>query len=585
MDMIVNPNDPIVRYAILEAHGFFCYYSEERLSSFTMTIDHIIPQSYKGKEEELREYKEKLGPIELNHLYNLVPATWRINLLKGDGLYKLKWAILLRAKAVEKAPNILKRIEQLRKMKHYEKHLAFITSFIANSDSPRQEFAKIAELVTNQFGPFEEKREVTKEAFLRSEQSVRLYGMLPKLYEHRGSCCLEFRSLFVSDCMITFNHETLTELLFNGLDTDFKQGKRSFVVGPHTNIPNLYYVQLGNNRFTLNENEVEELCRIIDDFAEVYLNTFRSIEEHWATLQFRYFLPQNYSVKMIRLHKELWNQMIDFSWEFDYSNGDTNWHIFNKGTDRVMVYQDHKILTELELHIGQLESDDTVWIVWRRHDNRFMSNEEGWNAEQTYTWLTQKFLLYVVYYYEYIKPKKWLERVPTFEKYSESFNLNNYIYESGYQRKQDFRQIQTVGELVQSLYDMQSFYHLSPSVSFSPKEIENIYRGLKYLLLTVELPEYSYQYIGRKMPGIDGLDCTLAGLLQYINLNIEAIEKAGRSTGSVELLFRCFIEVLKGNKAEHAINKAVVHEITSLLYTIWEKYDRIQYINRIGGYK
>lgn len=159
--MEVNPKDPIVRYAILEAHGFQCYYTEKSLNMFNATIDHIVPQSYEAKLDELNEYKKILGhDVDINHLYNLVPATWKINLLKSNKLYDLPHAIFLINRAKEKAPEIIKRIQELRDFKDFERYLVAISAYISSSNNPRKEFSKIVELLPEQFGPFEKKEKL-----------------------------------------------------------------------------------------------------------------------------------------------------------------------------------------------------------------------------------------------------------------------------------------------------------------------------------------------------------------------------------------------------------------------------------------
>ncbi|WP_312148150.1 hypothetical protein NST58_20365 [Paenibacillus sp. FSL R10-2796] len=589
--MEVNPKDPIVRYAILEAHGFQCYYTEKSLNMFNATIDHIVPQSYEGKLDELNEYKRVLGhDVDINHLYNLVPATWKINLLKSNKLYEVPHAIFLINRAKEKASEIIKRIQELRNFKDFERYLAAISAYISSSNNPRIEFSKIVELLPEQFGPFENKREVTSEHFSRSLPSVSLMAFLPRIYEQCGSCCFEFRSVFVSDCMITLSHKQITQQLFLGLNTDYKLEKRGFIVGKHFNLPNLYYIQLGNNRFTLKEEEVEDLCKIIDDFGGVFVKRFQSIENKWGVSNFCEFDPYECSVKLIEIKRSLWRKMIEFSWEFDYANGNSEWHIFNRTNGTIMLYPNRIILTRLEPeniesyhYESYMNPDETLWIKWKRYDNRLIKDEEPWTAEQTFHWLTEKFIPYVVYYYELVNIKKrWFEKSMAFLEFSNDFKIDNYIINSSFQIKRDFKLIDSADDLLSEMCSLQMFFSTNPSISLSLEEIKSIFLGIKYILMNIELPNYSYYYIKKKINYSMLEKNNHMDAIALINHKLETIVEENITLGQIGELFKCYIEALKCKNAINNLNKIVIKEVIKLLEPIWERYYFIEYIKRIG---
>lgn len=590
--MEVNPKDPIVRYAIMEAHGSICYYSKESLNMFNLTIDHIVPQSYEGRLDELNEYKKVLGhDVCINHLYNLIPATWKINLLKGNKLYEVSHAIFLINRAKEKAPNIMKRIEELRSFKDFEKYLTTISAHISSTNNPKKEFSKIVELLPEQFGPFEKKREVTPDCFSRSLPSVRLTGLLPKSYNQCGSCSFEFRSVFISDCLITLSHKEITQKLFLGLNTEYKLEKRGFIVGQHYNIPDLYYIQLGNNRLTLNKEEVEELCTLIDDFAEVFVNRFQSIETKWGITNFYDFDPYDFSVKLIKIKRSLWRKMIEFSWEFDFTKGNSDWHIFNRINGMIMLYLDHKALTKLEpentesyLYESYMNPDEDLWIKWKRYDYRFIKGEEPWTAQRTYDWLIEKFIPYVLYYYEIVKMKKiWFEKSISFIDFSKEFKVNNYIINSSFQKTRIFLHIDSVDDLLSETYSLQLFFSSNPRVSLSLEEINSVFLGMKYILMNIELPDYSYNYIKNHINDFMNEKNNYADVITLLNHKLDNNLEGNVSLGQISELFKCYIEALKCKNAKHSLNGIVISEVIKLLNPIWEKYYNIKYIKRIGG--
>ncbi|MEC0211369.1 hypothetical protein P4H70_20730 [Paenibacillus ehimensis] len=597
MNMIVNPKDPIVRYAILEAHKGICYYSKNVLNMFNMTIDHIIPTSCKGELKEIEaSMKKRNNDFEFNHLYNLVPATWDINNLKGDQ-YDAEFAILLINKAKEKAKGILKRIDQLRKFKDFEKYLSMISSYLINSNDPKQEMLKFFDLLPDQFGPFEELKEVTDHTYFRSETSVKIMASLPQEFRQFGSCCFEFRSAFISDCMITLNHKQIIEQLFVGLNTAHNYEKRGFVDSKHYRLSNMYYIQLGNNRFLLNGNEVDELCKIIDDFGEVYISRFKAIEENWGTLSFNKFDPVTYSAKLVKIKRYLWKKMMDFSWEFDFQNGVSEWHIFNRRSSSIMIYRNHTVFADLEPEKADsyhdesyMNPDDTLWIVWKRYKNPIPDADTSWSAEQTYSWLTEKFIPYVIYYYDYVKKKKSLfEITPKFEFFlKEEFKSEHIILDTGVAVNKRFingyfENIQNANDLLGEIYALQLFLNSSPKINISNEEIRNIFFGIRDILLNIEIPDYSCNYIGEKIAGLNkGMHFNQTDVIALIKSKLEHNDD-DVSLGYVEGLLKCYIEALKSKSTLTSLKKPLIYELINLLKSIWNKYYLVNYIVRIGG--
>lgn len=71
--------------------------------------------------------------------------------------------------------------------------------------------------------------------------------------------------------------------MFTGLYTHPKDCKRSFIVGFSENSLS-YVIQFPNNHFSLRAEQVEELCKLIDDFFPHYLKAYR--KEHLPRSQF-----------------------------------------------------------------------------------------------------------------------------------------------------------------------------------------------------------------------------------------------------------------------------------------------------------
>lgn len=583
--MIVEPRDPIVKYAILEAHGFRCYVSKERIDIINGTIDHIIPQSHGDDSSIIDQYREKLdASFEVNHLYNLIPATWDINMHKGDKLYEINRAIYLMEQAKAKAPQIIKTIERLRKFKNIEKYLALISSYIMGSEDPKDEISKIVEMLSNDMGPFEEQKVVRDGHFLRSYSSVRLTASLPKPYEQCQSCLIEFRSMFISDCNITLNHKQIVDQLFVGLYSQAPYTKRGFIVGTYSQLSNIYYVQLGNNRFTLKENEVKELCDIVDEFADEYIKRFKFIENKWETDRFLNFDASRFTVRLVEVDLNQWRKILDFTWEFDYANGESEWHIFNKLNNRIMLYPQHTITTSL---IPVETKQDTIWITWERYDTSFVQSTETWGAMRTYQWLTQELIPYVEYYYANVKPGgiSLFKKNVKFDEYKEGFRLENYIrnsYTAVFRPKQ-LNEITTIVELRHYVTKLYEFYSSNPKVQVSNNGVNKAVAVLRTLLLVVTLSDYSCEYIGKKLfrsksMKQSDLIASIASLYdEFGNIN----NQERKMHIYLAQVLRCIIEGLI-NKEEASMNSNVVMEMARLLGVIHEAYALNEYLQRIN---
>lgn len=134
--------------------------------------------------------------------------------------------------------------------------------------------------------------------------------------------------------MITFSHNQIINILFQGLHTNISLGMRRFIVGIQNE---MVCLQFPNNRFFLSINEVQQLCEIIDDFVLDYINALQRLE---GMLGIKTFEKAKYWTKGYRLMKvdrTLWNTLLRFSNEFDYQNGETEWHVFNRNNMFIQV--------------------------------------------------------------------------------------------------------------------------------------------------------------------------------------------------------------------------------------------------------
>lgn len=82
--------DPLLRVALYETYGKKCFYTGVPLDFTSFEVDHIIPESYSGRLEELRLALGIDSDFSINGIDNLVPAANSFNKKKGDVLVNSK---------------------------------------------------------------------------------------------------------------------------------------------------------------------------------------------------------------------------------------------------------------------------------------------------------------------------------------------------------------------------------------------------------------------------------------------------------------------------------------------------------------
>ncbi|OXS56936.1 hypothetical protein B1A99_18940 [Cohnella sp. CIP 111063] len=107
-----------------------------------------------------------------------------------------------------------------------------------------------------------------------SIKNVSLTAFLPNKYDS-ASCLVSFVKKEISGCKFTLHGQNLIQTFFQGIGTPANECKRRFLVGFDEKTAT-YTVQFPHNRFHLNSDEVEELCKIIDDFYPYYLKSMRN---------------------------------------------------------------------------------------------------------------------------------------------------------------------------------------------------------------------------------------------------------------------------------------------------------------------
>ncbi|MEK3949635.1 RNA-binding domain-containing protein [Paenibacillus peoriae] len=443
---------------------------------------------------------------------------------------------------------------------------------------------------------FKTEKKETEGTYLFTKEKVSLQAFLPTYPDTMGSCLITFNRF--PDIMITFNYKDILRDLFQGLYTEAVYELRQFIVAINKE-KHIYYVQLGNNRFPLNEMEVSQLCEIIDDFSEVYLDALRNIEDCFGTFSFEKSLDIEEGIPILKIKRGLYNKIMEFVQEHDYEKGDTSWHIFDSNSTMIKLYSKksderydaghHVILypkqVPNESYSSFKLSDDEVSIVWKPLND--FGNEKSltnfndrylWNAEKSYSWFTNELIPYVIYYNKLKKrnPLSTAFKRNDFEDFKQTFKIKDYFIDYKVRKKVNLSDVLSIKGLLELVNNMQYFYHTRGSQSgwLTAKELVSLYQSIVICLKHTPIDEY--YYIRGNLRFATGT--TLDGILLDIASHIPTIKDGVYSFFIVDTALRCLVVSLRDNKSY--LNITQIREIVGHLTPLFNKQLKIDEINR-----
>lgn len=274
---------------------------------------------------------------------------------------------------------------------------------------------------------------------------VRIDAYLPTNLEQELSCCILFQQIGLSDCMISFNEESIKEKLFKDCEKGLTD-ERSFIWYIDANNDKAG-ITFPNNTFVINIKTAQQLCEILKDLYESYLNSKQEIYNIVGANRFLEISIGEFLI--LRMPKQVWVTMVDFAQEHDYLNGDTEWDIFNPLSlvekNHIMIYKNHldniKADVLAELHVRDM-SKSYVDIIWKPGYTPSVNKMEGfdnkvkWKVDFTHDWVLEEFIPYI-FYLDTTKDNrtivnKLLKKGFSFERFKKTFNYKELGIESLY---------------------------------------------------------------------------------------------------------------------------------------------------------
>ena len=430
-----------VKEAIWKAYGKYCPICREYLSRADLTIDRIIPEDHSSLSAETMKYYNKLceDGFTINCFENFMPMHFRENVEKGNndlGVYEFQQRLLT---AKSKAKMVLANLNEKKVIKKKDTLICQLDKLVDN-DKAEAEF--IYYYLTKQKCGFERKRVVT-EGYSHyhctfAEKNIAVFFNIPKKLKAEASCLLTFTSLTISGCLITFNQKQIHDIIFSSIKTDPIKESRKFILFPDVTNKEEYFVQLGNNRITLKIEELEQLCMIIDDLYDEYIKIFQRIEEATGTIEYEYNRDVE-GYKLLEMNKQLWNLLFGYSWKYDWSNGKSNKHIFNKTGKQIQVNSpssNEKFKDSIHTVLHPVDDGYSVNVYWKegfspldRYDSLDIYNpSQKWRCNYTYEWLINEFIpnaLYEDYLSNLSIKTKLLQKKLDFIEFRRQINYEN----------------------------------------------------------------------------------------------------------------------------------------------------------------
>lgn len=570
----INKNDEFVRRAIWEAHKYRSFYTGKPIDYTDMEIDHIIPKSYKDKEDDLKRIFKECGldnDFELDSLFNLVPVSKYENRRKSNKELSTRAIIYYLELAREKAPIIEEKIDKFRKQRNYDKHISMLKTYVTEEDDGQKRdkiLDNIFSLISDDNEDFKEEEKLyNKEReliFRKYTKSIGLKAIMPKYDDPETICVLNFRNLKLRNCIVRLDNRTVLSQLFIGLFTDPKYGTRGFIEyekleNKNNDVIDLDKVSiyLGNNKIKLFREDIYNLCDLVDAYALKYIELIKNIENILKTHSYQ-LSKRRSNYKLITISYNNWLKLVDFAYRHDVDNGKSKWHIFDRNPYYLKVYTNKKhVKYDTGFHAffhAEFSEDIVLYPVLSPPKEVCITFEfleeldkvgvdcinerESWNAEISYKWLINELLPKVLGNNE---KNKILSRN---EKRYNNILETNKDFERVYYLKN--KEINKYNDLYEIITLLQIHYHSRAHSKYRVKksELEGIYNSILKCILKSK--RIDLHYISSKL-GLNHCK-TVSELIDSVKHIIEEIDDMTINGFGIDYLFRALLIAIESKK-------------------------------------
>jgi hypothetical protein len=211
---------------------------------------------------------------------------------------------------------------------------------------------------------------------------------------------------------INLSHQNIYANFMTGLNTDCSWNTRRFL---RKLDENNYKAELGQVTTVLSKEEADDLCACLDEVCGEYKRHILKLENLLETKNFMVFSDGTESIMradimfyLLTVEPDLWEFMLKFKRDFDFGNGDSEWHIFDERGDWIEIVERGSNGIIRPAMIFSKEGKDKninliysipAWTLkyldnWTDH----IGPKGIWTAPYTRDWLVNKFIPRVILY-------------------------------------------------------------------------------------------------------------------------------------------------------------------------------------------
>ena len=567
----VNKDHTKVRLALWEAHGRKCFYERIPLRYTEMTIDHIIPQQRTKQPERLAELFSELelpADFSVDSIYNLVPAGASPNRRKSNHDYSLNTLRFYLEQAAILVPKYFKELE------------------LNESRSKQDSLIQRIDLLSGQSSTYDEADHITENHGTFVEDHIRLYAHLPNHPHTRGSCLFTLKSVMLRDCMITFDHAEIMSTLLVGVNSGTSFEQRRFFVG--TNDQG-YYVQLGNNRFSLTLEELLELCRVVDRLAPVYLDALEKMEHKRQIKRFDKSNTVEDSFRVLRITRHVWNLLLDFAGQFDMDSGTSEWHLFDSHPSILKVWRRDVAdsrrrplaifwpeQVEPSSFISYRSADQEMWLVWQSLEDEpsELANEETqnfdrlWNPEAAYRWLVEDLIPYAFYLHSRSTRTFGFLSTRSFKSFCRTFDVSQHVCLRQIESETVLEDTSSIAEATRIADNLQTFFHTRRQIYLEADGLRTIYALM--IAYIDRCPECATSYVAGNLGHMRAREDE--SLTDTLSLTRQKLANGDHNAYQTDLFFRALGEMLDVliRRRESNPDAFVAREFIDSIREIWK---------------
>lgn len=397
------------------------------------------------------------------------------------------------------------------------------------------------------------------------EPLVSLSYQLPEPLQP-GNCQLELRSR--PGIKIDISHQQILNHLMQGTETKPELQLRNFILPKSEG---KFDLKIGQFMAELFSEEATELCYKVDEFCGLYKRTLRDnddILEGWNYKIVQAFTDEQ-GLLLFSVKDWLWEIMLEFSQEFDYEKGKTEWHVFHRqgswirvgrGIENHAVIYPKALLNDFMLCTGYI---DLIYVIpdwlrdsYERQDTASWKTSLGefgiWTARYTKNWLKNRMIPQVVKYYKCEKDYISAEPVEDFSQKAPN----------------DIALIRKPGELIPFLREVQTWLSSFYCTSYiDARIVQSYYRAFTQLAQRVEKSSIDINYLIGNLSAVEWRNnrptrkkWEYEDILEVLWFQVDKVEKSQLEDGfCADLISRSFICIFEEKNirfSQHELNAA-----------------------------